>query len=149
MKTFSLLIAALLITSVAFADAPHSGNKQNHARKVKIQILRTYFKNIKDGDTISQEQKVEFGVDGMKIRPAGEDANDKTTGHHHLIIDAGGIPQGQVIVADATHLHFGKGQTETVVKLAPGEHTLTLQFADGAHRSYGPQMSATIHVTVK
>ena len=50
---------------------------------------------------------------------------------------------------DDTHIHFGKGQTETELKLAPGKHTLTMQFADGAHRSYGPDLSSTISVTVK
>jgi hypothetical protein len=35
---------------------------------------------------------------------------------------------------------FGRGQTETVVKLAPGKRTLTLQFADGLHQAYGPAM---------
>ena len=54
-----------------------------------------------------------------------------------------------MVPADATHLHFGKGQTETMLKLTPGKHTLTLQFADGAHQSYGPDLSSTITVEVK
>ena len=60
------------------------------------------------------------------------------TGHHHLIVDGKAVPKGSVVPADATHMHFGKGQTETTLKLPPGKHTLTLQFADGAHQSYGP-----------
>jgi hypothetical protein len=102
----------------------------------------------KDGATVKSPVAVKMKVEGMKIRPAGEDANDTTSGHHHLLIDAGPAPEHQVIAADATHLHFGKGQTETEVKLPPGDHTLTLQFADGAHRSYGPAMSKTITVHV-
>ena len=47
-----------------------------------------------------------------------------------------------------TILHFGKGQTETDVPLTPGPHTLTLQFADGAHLSYGPTLSSTIKIQV-
>jgi len=50
---------------------------------------------------------------------------------------------------DATHLHFGKAQSSTEVTLAPGKHVLTLQFADGIHRSYGSQLATTITVTVK
>jgi len=53
------------------------------------------------------------------------------------------------VPTDATHLHFGKGQTETEVTLPPGQYALTMQFANGAHQSYGPEMSKTIHVTVK
>jgi hypothetical protein len=32
--------------------------------------------------------------------------------------------------------------------LAPGEHTLHLQLADGIHRSYGPKLENTIKLTV-
>jgi hypothetical protein len=46
-------------------------------------------------------------------------------------------------------MHFGKGQTETPLTLAPGEHTLSLQFADGLHRSYGAAYRKTIRITVK
>jgi len=35
------------------------------------------------------------------------------------------------------------------VAVPAGEHTLTLQLADGAHLSYGPAMATTIKVTVK
>jgi len=109
---------------------------------------RVYFTNIKDGDTVTNPVKLSFGVDGMGVRPAGQDVNDKTTGHHHLIIDADGIKTGQGVPKDAKHIHYGKGQTSTEVTLTPGKHTLRLQFADGAHRSYGPELSTVITVTV-
>lgn len=101
----------------------------------------------KDGATVPPEFKVVMGVEGMKVSPAGQLVEG--TGHHHLIIDGQPAAKGTVVPADATHLHFGKGQTETMLKLSPGKHTLTLQFADGAHQSYGPEMSSTIHVEVK
>lgn len=71
------------------------------------------------------------------------------TGHHHLLIDGKPLPKGEVIPATDHSLHFGKGQTETDVTLPPGQHTLTLQFGDGAHRSYGPDVSQTITINVK
>ncbi|WP_176115977.1 DUF4399 domain-containing protein, partial [Burkholderia cepacia] len=58
------------------------------------------------------------------------------------------IPKGEVIPASEHSLHFGKAQTETDIQLPPGKHTLTLQFGDGMHRSYGPAMSQTITVNV-
>jgi hypothetical protein len=100
-----------------------------------------------DGATVTSPFKVKFAVSGMDVKPAG-DMSDKT-GHHHLLINTGSIPAGQVIPMDATHLHFGKGQTETEVKLPPGHYALTMQFANGAHISYGPEMSKTIQVDVK
>lgn len=33
---------------------------------------------------------------------------------------------------NSKRLHYGKGQTEAEVTLPPGEHKITLQFADGA-----------------
>ncbi len=107
------------------------------------------FKSPKDGAVVAQKFRVKFGVRGKKIRPALEDVNDKKSGHHHIIIDGAFIPEGQVVPADERHLHFGKGQTQTELTLAPGEHTLTLQLADGAHLSYGEKYSKTIKVTVK
>jgi hypothetical protein len=109
---------------------------------------KVYFKNLKNGQTVTSPVKVEMGVDGLKLDTAG--AIVAGTGHHHLLIDAGdSIPAGQVVPKDSTHLHFGKAQSSTEVKLAPGKHMLTLQFADGIHRSYGGQLAATISVTVK
>jgi len=86
-------------------------------------------------------------VKGMAVAPAG--ALTAGTGHHHLLINKAPIEAGATVPADAQHLHFGKGQTETEVTLAPGVYKLTAQFADGYHGSYGPAMSQTITVTVK
>ncbi|HEY2608045.1 DUF4399 domain-containing protein [Paraburkholderia sp. RL18-103-BIB-C] len=100
-----------------------------------------------DGASVSNPVHVEFGVQGMKIAPAGTMTDG--TGHHHLLIDGKPLPKGEVIPVSDKSLHFGKGQTETDLTLPPGDHTLTLQFGDGAHRSYGPEMSKTITVHVK
>ena len=109
---------------------------------------KVYFKNLKDGQTVKSPFKVEMGMDGLKVDTAG--AIVSGSGHHHLLIDAGdSIPAGVVVPKDSTHLHFGKGQTSTEVKLPAGAHVLTLQFADGIHRSYGSKLATTIKVTVK
>ena len=73
----------------------------------------------------------------------------KGTGHHHLLIDVEPVEAGATVAADEQHIHFGKGQTETEIELTPGEHTLRLQLADFAHRSYGPELGAAIKVTVE
>ena len=109
---------------------------------------KVFFKNLKDGQTVSSPVKVDMGIDGLKLDTAG--AIVAGSGHHHLLIDAGdSIPAGQVVPKDSSHLHFGKAQSSAEVKLAPGKHVLTLQFADGIHRSYGGQLATTINVTVK
>jgi hypothetical protein len=108
---------------------------------------KVFFKNLKDGETVKSPLKVEFGVEGIALDTAG--AIKSASGHHHLLIDAGdSIAAGQVVPKDSTHLHFGKAQKETEIKLSPGEHKLTLQYADGIHRSYGARLAATIKVKV-
>jgi len=46
-------------------------------------------------------------------------------------------------------MHFRKGQIETKLNLTSGEHSLTLQFANGHHESYGKAWRRTIHIKVK
>ena len=109
---------------------------------------KVYFKNLKDGENVSSPVKVEMGVDSMKVEPIGQIVAG--SGHFHIIIDAEShVPEGQMVPNDSTHLHFGKGQITTEVPLTPGKHKLTLQFADGVHRSYGSKMATTITVNVK
>ncbi len=100
-----------------------------------------------NGATVSSPFKVKFAVSGMEIKPAGD--MTANTGHHHLLINAGAVKAGEVVPADETHIHFGKGQTETEVKLPPGNYVLTMQFANGLHQSYGQGMSKEIKITVK
>ena len=109
-----------------------------------------YFISPKSGDTLSQSFRVQFGLKGMGIAPAGiEKAN---TGHHHLIINSklAGEALKESIPADAQHVHFGAGQTEATVKLPAGTHTLQLVLGDHNHIPHDPPiMSEVITVTVK
>lgn len=109
-----------------------------------------YFVNLQDSTKVPGTFLMKFGVRGMTVVPAGQNIEDRKSGHHHLLIDnpLGEIQEGKVVPADAKNIHFGKGQTEAVVELSPGKHTLTLQFADGAHRSYGKKLARTITVFV-
>jgi len=90
---------------------------------------------------------VVMAVDGMHVAKAGK--LQKGSGHFHIIVDGSFVPKGEVVIKDATHIHFGKGQIETTLKLPEGDHTLTLQFADGHHVSYGKAWSQTIDVDVE
>ena len=83
----------------------------------------------------------------MQIEPAGQ--VKEGFGHHHILINQEFWPKGEVIPASDTTIHFGKGQTDTQLELAPGDYTISLQFADGVHTSYGPEMATSIKITVK
>src|SRR5688500_7051991 len=95
-----------------------------------------YFIAPQDGATVRSPVTVRFGLKGMGIAPAGIAFDN--TGHHHLIID-GALPLLDVpIPADANHVHFGKGQTETMLELKPGKHTLQLLLGDQLHVPHDP-----------
>jgi hypothetical protein len=100
-----------------------------------------------DGATVNSPFKLRFGVEGMVVAPAGDSLPN--SGHHHLVINGEAVPTGQSVPFTERSLHFGKGQTEAEITLPPGSYSLTAQFANGAHQSYGQTMSQTIRVTVK
>ncbi len=115
-----------------------------------------YFINLADGDTVSAPVKVNFGLTGMGVAPAGTDK--EKTGHHHLLIDRPALGHGPDgaeeltygIPADDHHKHFGGGQTEVSLDLAPGEHTLQLVMGDMNHVPHDPPVvSDVITITVK
>jgi len=142
-KWFILTIfttASLLMSSMAYACA-HSGSCGTSCS------IGPHFISPKDGATVPKTFTIKMGIKGLKVHKAG--ALIEGTGHHHLIIDGSSVAENEVVAKDATHIHFGKGQTETSVTLTPGKHTLTLQFADGHHQSYGKIMSHTIAITVE
>ena len=109
---------------------------------------KVFFKNLKDGQTVSSPVKVEMGATKISIDSAG--AIKPASGHFHLLIDAGdSTVSGVVVGKDSTHIHFGNAQKETTLTLTPGKHRLALQFADGIHRSYGSKLADAITVNVK
>ena len=107
-----------------------------------------YFISPKDGEAVTSPVTVRFGLKGMGVVPAGMAFDG--AGHHHLIVDAKTPPLDAPIPADANHLHFGKGQTETSVPLKPGKHTLQLIVGDQLHVPHDPAVvSKVITITVK
>jgi hypothetical protein len=106
-----------------------------------------YFIAPENGATLSNPIVVQFGLRNMGIAPAG--ANQPNTGHHHLLVDAQLAQMGFPVPADDQHLHFGGGQTQTNVTLAPGEHSLQLVLGDYLHIPHDPPVtSARITITV-
>ncbi len=102
-----------------------------------------------DGDVVGSTFTVRFGLKGMGVAPAGTDKEN--TGHHHLLIDAEGLPAMDTPMPMSEHLkHFGGGQTEVELTLAPGEHRLQLVLGDYLHIPHQPAViSKEITITVK
>jgi len=129
-----LLTAALLVASpltLAGADMPSA-----------------YIISPADGATVENPVTVVFGLKGFGVAPAG--TIKENTGHHHLIIDAPLPDLSQPIPANDHYRHFGGGQTQTSVDLAPGTHTLQILLGDHAHLPHEkPIYSEAITVNVR
>ena len=107
-----------------------------------------YIISPKDGAKVHSPVLVQFGLKGMGIAPAGVKFDN--TGHHHLLIDTDPPADlGAPLPATDKIVHFGKGQTETSLTLAPGKHTLQLLLADQNHIPHSPPLlSHKITITV-
>jgi hypothetical protein len=107
-----------------------------------------YFISPGDGAEVGATFIVKFGLSGMGVAPAGVDSPN--TGHHHLLIDHPGQPAAnQPLPATEQVRHFGGGQTEVELTLAPGTHRLQLLLGNYLHIPHDPPVSsAVITITV-
>ena len=144
-----LLLCSLCFTSCAEEGHPSHEDHDDSveaSQAFKIPEGRVFFKAPLAGAELKSPVSVSFGVQKVTVNPAGEIVHG--TGHHHLLINQGPIDASLIVPADENHIHFGKGQTETLVELKPGAYTLTMQLADGIHRSYGKALAASVKITV-
>ncbi|MGL4610390.1 MAG: DUF4399 domain-containing protein [Trueperaceae bacterium] len=141
MQRLFLLFSLCVMFTVALAQLPPTPSAEG---------AKVYFANLNDGDTVTSPILVQFGLTGMGVAPAG--MQFENTGHHHLLVDVDEttlVPNAPLPATD-TILHFGKGQTETTLELAPGEHTLQLMFGDFSHILHEPNVvSEKITITVE
>jgi Domain of unknown function (DUF4399) len=137
------LCAALLLGSVLAAPVALAGDTPAPADAY------LYIGWPNDGEVIDASRfRVWFGLRHMGVAPAGVDKPN--TGHHHLLVDTPVPPADQPIPNDRNHLHFGGGQTEAMVELPPGTHTLQLIMGDKDHVPHNPPVvSKQITITVR
>ena len=108
---------------------------------------KVYFINLEDGDELKSPFLIQFGLSGKGIAPAGIDVDN--TGHHHLLINQNKINYSMPIPSSDQHLHFGLGQTETMLNLPLGKHKLQLVLGDKFHIPHDPPLvSEIIEITV-
>ena len=137
-----------LAALVVFLAAHSAGADETLPRTPAPAGAQTYVISPAEGAVVESPVTVRFGLTGMGVAPAGVARKD--TGHHHLIIDAPAPDASLPIPSDAQHRHFGGGQTETSLELAPGTHTLQLVLGDHLHIPHQPPLtSKQISITVK
>jgi hypothetical protein len=142
----TLIIAALMLAApLAGAQTPAAAPE----RTASPAGAEVYIISPRDGATVHSPVRVQFGLKGMGVAPAG--VKFENTGHHHLLIDSD-APADAAAPLPATDkiVHFGKGQTETTLTtLTPGKHTLQLLLGDQNHIPHNPPViSPKITITV-
>ena len=154
--TFSLsATAGGHLPGEAGAHEHHGHHQDHHQGHSSMQAApaaepRVSFIQHADGQLFDDgEVKVIFGIEGMLVAPAGTDTPN--SGHHHLLINVEQMPDMTMPLPASENIrHFGKGQTETTLTLAPGTHRLQLLLGNYAHIPHNPPLlSEVIEITVK
>jgi len=139
MKRTIMALALTLFAAAAVAD-----------RMAAPAGAEVYFIAPQNGAKVHGPVTVKFGLKDFGIAPAGIKFDN--TGHHHLLVDIDikDLNLDAPLPATDNVRHFGKGQTETVLTLAPGKHTLQLILGDYTHLSFDPALtSEKITITVE
>jgi hypothetical protein len=126
------LVAFAALTSLASPHLAMAGTTPSPAG------AHAYIGYPNDGQVVPANRpfRVWFGLRYMGVAPKG--VKYRNTGHHHLLIDTDLPPMDQEIPNDRNHLHFGAGETETMIQLPPGKHTLQLLMGDDMHVPHNP-----------
>lgn len=150
----ALLGLALAVPAVAQLGGVLGGGKdreqpQDAPRRTPAPATaEVYFIEPKDGAVVDSPVRVVFGLRGMGVAPAG--VQHEGTGHHHLLIDEPEYYLDRPLPKTEQIVHFGNGQTEALVELAPGEHTLQLLLGDHSHIPHDPPVrSKKIRIRVR
>lgn len=108
---------------------------------------KVYFGNLEDGSNVESPFKVEMKSENLIVEPATMGVTEGH-GHFHIVVNAPLSSPKEPMPKDAQHIHYGDGQTSTILDLPVGQHTLILQFAKGDHVPYDPQVFQQIQINV-
>ena len=140
----ALIPVAVLVIGLSALSAHAEGGIP---RSERPEDARVYFISPTDGESVTSPVVVRFGLGGMGVAPAGVEKHG--TGHHHVVVDAELPSPNLPIPKSDNYRHFGKGQTEVSLDLAPGSHTLQLVLGDHLHMPHDPPVvSERITITV-
>lgn len=134
-----LVLGSLIVTSLTLAHSPP-------------QNARVYFVDLEDGAVMTSPFKVKFGIEGFGITPAGTTGKERhTAGHHHLLVDMKELPSMDDEIPNNHYCRdFDNGETEVILDLPSGQHTLQLLLGDEQHEPQDPPLlSEKITITVR
>lgn len=147
MLRFSCLLLATLLVVAAAPLAAQGARSAAPATAPAAPTPEIYFRAPADGATVPTTFPVAFGLRNYGVAPAT--VNLANTGHFHILINVDAPPVGQLIPADSLHRHYGAGQIETTLTLAPGTYTLRVVLGDFEHKVISPALvSRPIRIVV-
>lgn len=128
-----LALAATLL-SIGLISAVHAETRTSSPDDASV----SFYSPVGGTEINASFVHIIMNLNGMEIAPAGTEKPN--TGHHHLLINTtiDDLELDQPIPSDENHVHFGGGQTETKLHLAPGTYTLQLVLADHNHVPHDP-----------
>lgn len=146
MKKHSII--ASLVTIFLSAALPVAADQTGLSSAVSAEA-RVWIQSPVDMQEVSSPIVVVFGSESVSISPAGVEREN--SGHHHLMVDLDKLPAMDMpLPGSAQLIHFGKGQTETLLELEPGLHSLQLLLGNHIHVPHSrPVMSEKITILVK
>jgi len=106
------------------------------------QHAKVYFVDLESRAVVNSPFKVKFGIKGFGIVPAGTKGKERhKAGHHHLLVNVDKLPDmDEPIPRDTRYIHFDQGETETLLELPRGRHTLQLLLGDENHEPQDPPL---------
>ena len=143
------MIRKRLVLSIAMAMMLATASAQAHTPPEHAKV---YFIGLEEGAVVKSPFKVKFGINGFGITPAGTTGKRRhTAGHHHLLVDMEQLPDLDAPIArSARLLHFDQGETEALLELPAGQHTLQLLLGDERHEPHDPPLiSDKLTITVQ
>jgi hypothetical protein len=139
MKIPNRSIPLILMIILAFAPPLAAHKARNNAS--------VFIENLHDGAVITSPVHVSFGAQHIEIAPVG--VNIHRAGHHHLLINVDTPESMDVVIPfDPNHRHYMNGETEAVIELPPGEHTLQLVLGDEEHLPWAEHLVSE-RITIK
>jgi len=106
----SAIFWLFLLASIATAQTPAGG----------IPVILAP----KNGETVSSPVTIRIGAEGG-VTMADRSAN-RQGAHLHIVIDAPLPEAGRMIPMDSHHIHLMHGETQTIISLSAGKHTIQL-----------------------
>ena len=144
-----VLFGLVVVTALVVYAFPTPNNPSippvTEAPAEEAATITAAFGNLSDGDEVESPFTVEMVAEGIEVAPSSNGVVEGE-GHFHIMVNVPAVEVGEVIPADEQHIHYGDARTETELELEPGEYTLLLQLADGAHTAlpYTDEVTITV-----